>query len=266
MAKSKRIPILTDKQRQFCKEYVKDWNATQAAIRAGYSPRSARQLAGINLALPIVKDYLATLPGYPVMQGGDVVKLLGDMARSCLNDYFVIKQAEHTPRISKPLQQLIDELQAEIDLETEYAALASLSATEQKAHETRQLERRRELLHYELELKRNPDAQRIVNGPTVFIEQAELDLVKLVRDREAGKIKTIAYGKYGPRVEMYAADVALRDVARLTGKPAGQADPATQGEKLPGTPITFIPAESLTPQQIEKYLNNAAGPGHESIS
>ena len=32
---------LTDKQRRFCDEYLCDMNATQAAIRAGYSKRTA---------------------------------------------------------------------------------------------------------------------------------------------------------------------------------------------------------------------------------
>ena len=34
----------TDKQKQFCKEYVVDLNATQAALRAGYSEKTARQI------------------------------------------------------------------------------------------------------------------------------------------------------------------------------------------------------------------------------
>ena len=36
---------LTDKQATFALEYLVDFNATQAAIRAGYSPRSAKQQA-----------------------------------------------------------------------------------------------------------------------------------------------------------------------------------------------------------------------------
>jgi phage terminase small subunit len=32
---------VTDKQKRFCEEYLVDLNATQAAIRAGYSPKSA---------------------------------------------------------------------------------------------------------------------------------------------------------------------------------------------------------------------------------
>ena len=35
---------ITNKQKQFCIEYLIDFNATKAAIRAGYSPRSARQI------------------------------------------------------------------------------------------------------------------------------------------------------------------------------------------------------------------------------
>lgn len=36
---------LNDKQQRFCEEYVKDLNATQAAIRAGYSEKTAKEQA-----------------------------------------------------------------------------------------------------------------------------------------------------------------------------------------------------------------------------
>ncbi len=36
---------LTDKQKMFCREYLVDLNATQAAIRAGYSDKTARSQA-----------------------------------------------------------------------------------------------------------------------------------------------------------------------------------------------------------------------------
>lgn len=40
---------LTEKQRRFCDEYLIDLNATQAAIRAGYSPKTAATIAAENL-------------------------------------------------------------------------------------------------------------------------------------------------------------------------------------------------------------------------
>lgn len=44
--------VLTDKQRRFVDEYLVDLNATQAAIRAGYSQRTARQMGDENLSKP----------------------------------------------------------------------------------------------------------------------------------------------------------------------------------------------------------------------
>jgi len=40
---------LTAKQEQFCIEYVVDSNSTQAAIRSGYSQRSAKQIGSDNM-------------------------------------------------------------------------------------------------------------------------------------------------------------------------------------------------------------------------
>ena len=40
---------LTEKQRRFVDEYLIDLNATQAAIRAGYSVKTAREQASQNL-------------------------------------------------------------------------------------------------------------------------------------------------------------------------------------------------------------------------
>lgn len=45
---------LTPRQERFVQEYLIDLNATQASIRAGYSPRAARQTGAENMAKPAV--------------------------------------------------------------------------------------------------------------------------------------------------------------------------------------------------------------------
>ena len=50
------MPKLTDKQKLFVKEYLIDMNATQAAIRAGYSEKSARQIGSETLSYPYIQD------------------------------------------------------------------------------------------------------------------------------------------------------------------------------------------------------------------
>lgn len=46
---------MTKKQKRFCEEYLIDLNATQAAIRAGYSPESARQSGADNMKNPYIR-------------------------------------------------------------------------------------------------------------------------------------------------------------------------------------------------------------------
>ena len=52
---------LNDKQKLFCQEYMKDLNATQAAIRAGYSEKTARNIACENLTKPYIQEYIQEL-------------------------------------------------------------------------------------------------------------------------------------------------------------------------------------------------------------
>lgn len=49
---------LTAKQQRFCDEYLIDLNATQAAIRAGYSKKTAGVIATENLQKPNIRDYI----------------------------------------------------------------------------------------------------------------------------------------------------------------------------------------------------------------
>lgn len=49
---------LTDKQRLFCDEYLIDFNATQAAIRAGYSEKTAYRTGADNLKKPQIQTYI----------------------------------------------------------------------------------------------------------------------------------------------------------------------------------------------------------------
>ncbi len=49
---------LNDKQKKFCIEYVKDFNATQAAIRAGYSEKTAYSIGSENLTKPEIQQFI----------------------------------------------------------------------------------------------------------------------------------------------------------------------------------------------------------------
>jgi phage terminase small subunit len=50
---------MTNKQRKFVSEYIKDCNATQAAIRAGYVPKMASKLVAKSCIMDAIRKKLA---------------------------------------------------------------------------------------------------------------------------------------------------------------------------------------------------------------
>jgi phage terminase small subunit len=55
------VSKLRPKQERFCEEYVIDFNGAQAAIRAGYSNKTAKEIAANLLTKINVQEYLAEL-------------------------------------------------------------------------------------------------------------------------------------------------------------------------------------------------------------
>lgn len=76
---------MTAKQQRFADEYLIDCNATQAAIRAGYSPKTARQIGEQNLSKLDVKAYidarLAEISSSRIADGKEVLEYLTAVMR-----------------------------------------------------------------------------------------------------------------------------------------------------------------------------------------
>lgn len=53
------VARMTAKQKRFCDEYLIDLNATQAAVRAGYSKKTAGRIGTENVQKPVIKEYIA---------------------------------------------------------------------------------------------------------------------------------------------------------------------------------------------------------------
>lgn len=56
MGKEEENIRLTDKQERFCYEYCIDFNATKAAIRSGYSDKTAYSIGNENLKKPEIQS------------------------------------------------------------------------------------------------------------------------------------------------------------------------------------------------------------------
>lgn len=86
---------LTNKQRKFVNEYLRDFNATQAALRSGYSEKSARSIGQENLTKP---DILAAIEEN-MMHAEEVKLSLAEIARGDIADLMDITPAGFTFRL-----------------------------------------------------------------------------------------------------------------------------------------------------------------------
>lgn len=85
---------MTPRQQKFCDEYLISGNATDAAIKAGYSRKTAKQTGSENLAKPDLRAYideqLAKIYSAKIADAEEVMKYLTSVMRG-----------EHTEQVLK---------------------------------------------------------------------------------------------------------------------------------------------------------------------
>lgn len=76
---------LTAKQRLFADEYIKSGNATQSAIKAGYSPKTVRSIGQENLTKPDIKSYIdakmAEIESHKIADAKEAMQAITAIAR-----------------------------------------------------------------------------------------------------------------------------------------------------------------------------------------
>lgn len=79
---------LTKKQAMFCKEYIVDLNATQAAIRSGYSEKTANRIGHENLTKLDIQSEIQKLMDKRAkkveISAEDVLQSILDIRQACI--------------------------------------------------------------------------------------------------------------------------------------------------------------------------------------
>ena len=85
---------LSLKQKRFCDEYIITGNATQSALTAGYSKKTACGTGCENLTKPAIREYidirLKQLDDNKIAKADEVMKLLTAMARGEITEEILI--------------------------------------------------------------------------------------------------------------------------------------------------------------------------------
>lgn len=92
--------MLTPKQKAFADEYIKCGNATQAARKAGYSERAARQIATENLTKPSISEYIGIrmkqIDDERVASADEVMRFFSSVMRGEVADQFGLEASLDT--------------------------------------------------------------------------------------------------------------------------------------------------------------------------
>lgn len=103
---------ITAKQQRFIEEYLVDCNATQAAIRAGYSEKSAQQIGAENLLKPVILTAIdvrrAALSKKLEIDAERVLREYAAIAFAQLTDYVQIATKPHYKFGVHPLTGKLD--------------------------------------------------------------------------------------------------------------------------------------------------------------
>lgn len=85
---------LTEKQKRFADYYIETGNATEAAIKAGYSQKTAKEMGYENLTKPHIKAYIderiREMDEKRIMKAEEVMQLLTAIARNEVKEEVVV--------------------------------------------------------------------------------------------------------------------------------------------------------------------------------
>lgn len=82
---------LSNKQKAFIEEYLHDFNATQAAIRAGYSEKTAYNIGWENVRKREIAEAISRRLQEKAMSADEVLLRLADQARGTMEDFVFLR-------------------------------------------------------------------------------------------------------------------------------------------------------------------------------
>ena len=127
-APNKKRNELTLKQKKFVSEYIKLGNATQAAIKAGYSKATARSIAAENLSKPYIQEAIESRikkkQDKAIAQEDEILEFYTKAMRGKLSEEQIVVEGNgdgySTAKIMKRKIQIKDRINAAKELYKRY--------------------------------------------------------------------------------------------------------------------------------------------------
>lgn len=208
----------SDSERVFAENYVITLSKTRAAEAMGSESETPGIIGWQVYNRPNVKAYIESLLEEGTISAKETLKLISDTAMGNMSDYMNPVQKLKIPQVRKGLQQIIDQLQYEIEIEQEFLRVAP-NLVKEEIERSKDIIRYKELeiTRYDIELNKNPNAYRIVDGDPQLVNEMELDLFAVAADKQHAKVKSFKHTKDGVHVELCDPDASKERLAKIHG-------------------------------------------------
>ncbi len=246
------LDILTPQRRKFVLAYCETFNASKAALAAGYSKKTARTQGSHLLTIVDVKAAVKAVFDKASMDPAEIAARWTALARAGLDDFYTKVEVEKSSRVEQSLVNAITEIENNIAYEREFMERswdvlgtdADERGKELLIHEDWVKRRRLDILRHQMQLENNPAAVRLIDGPKVKTWEVQLDLVKAADLGVLDLVKSIAPTEHGVKVELRSPDAALDNLAKWKGMLTNKVDVTSGGEKLPSgiVQVTVVPS------------------------
>lgn len=255
---------LTDKQARFIDEYLLCLNGTKAALRAGYAESGARQEGSRLLSNADIRAQIDERLKLVHMSADEAIKHISDVAQTRLNEFLKVETRQRNTTTPQSLHEAIAETQSKLWFEEEFLRRSiALLQLDEEAGEAAEAKfwaiignpLKLQILRWQMELEEDPTAFRLVAGTPEHYEAVDVDMVGLARAEDVGRIKSISFGEHGPKVEMYDALAANRDILKLAGRYVERTDVTSGGKAI--TAVVEIIASGPPLASNEKEIDDA---------
>jgi phage terminase small subunit len=207
---------------RFVAEYLIDLNATEAAKRCGYSPKTAkvqgsRLLTCADIAADVEKAKKARIER-TLVKADDVLARWLRRAAATAEDFLTQRTIQRRSRMWITIAEAAQRKRDELAMEREYGLRVALGDKELKGHELTLKAMEREAVRLELRAERDPGYMVEVEGPLETVVVEEFDLVRM---REAGRLDLVKLVQRdregGVKVQLHDAAQADEALARHLG-------------------------------------------------
>lgn len=208
---------LSDREKAWANMYLRLLNKKETSLALGSPEGTASNIGCQIYSRPHVKKFIADKLREDIGSPDENVKKIQNMRDGNIANYMVPVVRVKSDLVRKSLRLIIKEIELEQEMDDELMMKFNMSEEESAIYASHAKQRAMRIAKMQIELQYNPAATKIVAGPEYLATEYQVDISKVIADKESGIIKSFAHTPNGIKIEMPSPLEAAQMLARING-------------------------------------------------